>query len=97
MERMAAYVNILELATAWRPGRGVCRLVVGPSARADAEREAHFIRLTADNCDMLVSEIADPENTADRYRIMIVLNGNRAQMIEFAQIMISLTASPSAR
>lgn len=97
MERMAAYVNILESATAWKPGRGVCRLVIGPSPRAEAEKEAHFVRLTADTCDMLVSEIGDPENTPERYRIMVILNGNRSQMIEFAQIMISLTASPSAR
>lgn len=97
MERMAAYVNILESAQAWKPGRGVCRLVIGPSARVDAEREAHLVRLTADNCDMLVSEVEDPENTPERYRIMVILNGNRSQMIEFAEIMISLTASPSAR
>ena len=97
MENLTAYISILESARAWNGGRGVCRIVVGPSPRRMSESEAHLIRLTADTCDLLVSEVEDPENTPEQYRIMILLQGKRAQMIEFAEIMISLTVTPSAR
>lgn len=97
MQNLTAYVSILEKARTWDGGRGVCRIVVGPNVRRLAESEAHLIRLTADTCDLLVSEIEDPENTPEQYRIMIVLQGKRAQLIEFAEIMISLTVTPSAR
>lgn len=96
MRRLEAYANILESAKAWKPGRGVCRLLLGPN-EAEAKREAELVRVTANTCDLLVSEIEDPESTPTGYRIMFLLNGSKAQMIEFASIMISLTVGPRAR
>jgi hypothetical protein len=96
MEKLAAYQNILDAAQGWGPGRAACRLVIGPNQRRDSEKEAHLIRLTADTCDLIFTEIEDPENTPDQFRILVILNGRRDQLVEFAGIMISVQ-TPSAR
>ena len=96
MRRLEAYGNVLEGAKKWAGGRGVCRLLLGPN-KVEAQREAELVRITADACDLRFSDVEDPESTPENYRLMFLLNGTKAQMIEFASIMISLTASPSAR